>query len=219
MIEKPSYLTEQIIITKEHYAIGILWLFQLSAIIGISIGFQDWFIEKTPINLGIQVVLLFWVFQLSKLKEIVLFVLLFGLGMTAEIIGVATGFPFGTYSYGSNLGVKVSGVPFLIGCNWAVLVFCGAAIANKLFSNLWVKASFGGMLMVVLDLPMEILAPTFDFWEFAGEPPIENYLSWFLIGALMHLLFHLLKLKGSFNYSLHLYLAQFLFFSILAALL
>ena len=51
MIEKPSYLPDQIVIQKEHYAIGILWLFQFSAIVGIVLGFQDWFIEKTPLNL------------------------------------------------------------------------------------------------------------------------------------------------------------------------
>lgn len=216
MIEQPSYLPDQILIKKEHYAIGILWLFQISAIIGILLGFQDWFIEKTPLNLIIQVGLLVWVFTVKELKKISVFILFFSLGMTAEIIGVATGFPFGEYSYGENMGIKLMGVPLLIGCNWAVLVFCGAAIANRFFTSIWVKSVFGGLLMVLLDLPMEVVAPIFDFWEFVGQPPLENYFSWFLIGAILHLFFHLFKLKGNFAFSLHLYLAQFVFFATLA---
>ena len=219
MIEQPSYLPEQISIKKEHYAITVLWLFQISGVIGIMFGFQGWFIEKTPLNLMIQVALLVLVFPIKNAKQTFLLVLLFALGMTAEIVGVATGFPFGKYTYGNNLGFKFMEVPLLIGCNWAVLVFCGAAIANRLFSNIWIKSLFGGVLMVLLDIPMEILAPTFDFWEFASHAPIENYFSWFFIGAFMHFLFHSLHLKGNFSFSLNLYLAQFVFFTVLAFLL
>ncbi|MDA9312202.1 carotenoid biosynthesis protein [Vicingaceae bacterium] len=219
MIEKPSYLPDQIVIQKEHYAIGILWLFQFSAIVGIVLGFQDWFIEKTPLNLIIQIVLLLWIFPVKQMKQLLELSLLFALGMIAEIVGVATGFPFGEYTYGSNLGFKLMEVPVLIGCNWAVLVFCGAAIANRFFSSIWIKSFFGGALMVLLDLPMEVLAPTFDFWEFSGPVPFENYFSWFIIGALMHFVFHSLKLKGNFAFSLNLFLAQFVFFTVLAILL
>ena len=219
MIEKPRYLPEHILIQKEHYAIGILWLFQISAIVGVLLGFTDWFIGKTPLNLVIQVLLLVWVFPIKNAKNVFVLFLLFSMGMLAEIVGVATGFPFGEYAYGSNLGFKFMGVPLLIGCNWAVLVFCGAAVANRFFSSIWLKSIFGGALMVLLDLPMEVLAPAFDFWEFTGAAPFENYFSWFIIGALMHFIFHSLKLKGNFVFSLHLYLAQFVFFTVLAFLL
>lgn len=216
MIEKPRWLPEQIKINNEHYAIFIVWLFQISAIVGVYFGFLNWFISKTPLNLIIQVLLLFWVFPVRKNKQTLLFILLFCLGMIAEIVGVATGFPFGTYRYGANLGPKLLGVPLLIGCNWAVLVFIGGAIANRISSNLWIKAIIGGVFMIALDIPMEILAPTFDFWEFTPAPPIENYISWFVIGALMHIIFHVFKTKGSFAFSLNLLLAQFFFFTVLA---
>jgi len=219
MIEIPKYVPDQLLIKKEHYAIGLLWLFQISAILGIALGYQEWFIEKTPFNLILQVVLLIWVFPIKSKTYIFPFLLLFSMGMVAEIIGVATGLPFGEYSYGNNLGPKLMNVPLLIGCNWAVLVFCGAAIANRLFSNLWIKSIFGGTLMVLLDIPIEILAPSFDFWTFIGHPPVENYWSWLVIGAAMHFVFHSLKLKGNFSFSLQLYLAQFLFFAVLAFLL
>tara|TARA_B110000046_G_scaffold31498_1_gene33495 strand:+ start:39219 stop:39878 length:660 start_codon:yes stop_codon:yes gene_type:complete len=219
MIEQPGYLPEQVLIKKEHYAIGVLWLFQVSAVVGVMLGFQDWFIEKTPYNLILQVLLLVWVFPIKTAKNILVLFLLFSIGMAAEIVGVATGFPFGEYAYGSNLGVKFIGVPLLIGCNWALLVFCGASIANRLFSSIWIKSFFGGALMVLLDIPMEVLAPAFDFWEFKRSAPVENYLSWFVIGAILHFIFHSLRLKGNFLFSLHLYLAQFVFFAVLASLL
>jgi len=32
-------------------SILVIWLFVISALIGISLGFEDWFIPKTPLNL------------------------------------------------------------------------------------------------------------------------------------------------------------------------
>ena len=32
---------------KTSFAIGLIWLFNMTAIIGIGMGFQEWFIEKT----------------------------------------------------------------------------------------------------------------------------------------------------------------------------
>ena len=64
---------------RENWVIGsfIVWLFQISALIGISICFQDWFISKTPLNLTIHVALLFWIFPENLRKKLTLFVLLF----------------------------------------------------------------------------------------------------------------------------------------------
>ncbi len=39
--------------------------------------------------------------------------------MLSEIIGVNSALLFGDYSYGSVLGLKIGGVPVLIGVTWA----------------------------------------------------------------------------------------------------
>ena len=219
MIEQPKYLPDQIVITKTFWASFIVWLFQVSAIVGVYLGHQDWFIEKTPLNLAIQVVLLFWVFPIKGSKNTGLFLLLIFIGMLAECVGVATGFPFGIYSYGDNLGPKVLGVPILIGFNWAVLAFISGAVVNRVSDSIWIKSILAGLFLILLDIPMELLAPSFDFWAFQNEAPLENYVSWFLIGVTMQIIFQTFKVKGNFTFSINLLLAQLVFFVVLAFLL
>ena len=48
----------------------------------------------------------------------------FLLGFSVEYIGVKTGILFGEYSYGENLGLKLFGVPLIIGVNWVILYVC-----------------------------------------------------------------------------------------------
>ncbi|MGI8513363.1 MAG: carotenoid biosynthesis protein, partial [Solirubrobacteraceae bacterium] len=42
-------------------------------------------------------------------------------GFATELVGVATGRPFGHYHYGDGLGVKVGGVPLMAAAAWALL--------------------------------------------------------------------------------------------------
>ena len=127
---------------REKISIGLVWLFHLSAIIGISIGFETWFAAKTPLNLVLAFLLLVLNFSIDTSRKIWLSATFFAMGMLAEWIGVHQGFLFGTYSYGSNLGPKLDGVPFLIGVNWCILVLITGTIANyltnkdKIFSSL-----------------------------------------------------------------------------------
>ena len=109
--------------TTLNFAIGVIWLFHLSAMVGVTIGEVDWFIQKTPINLMLQSILLFLVFPIAKKYSFGLFVLMFCIGYGVEYIGVKYGIPFGEYSYGNNLGPKLGDVPLLSGTNWALLVF------------------------------------------------------------------------------------------------
>ncbi|NNK52972.1 MAG: hypothetical protein HKO97_00280, partial [Flavobacteriaceae bacterium] len=44
------------------WALWVIWIFHISALIGISLGFEAWFVAKTPVNLIISSILLFLVF-------------------------------------------------------------------------------------------------------------------------------------------------------------
>jgi len=44
-----------------------------------------------------------------------------GIGFAAELAGVATGRPFGTYAYSGKLGPRVRGVPLLAAAAWAMM--------------------------------------------------------------------------------------------------
>jgi bisanhydrobacterioruberin hydratase len=166
-------------------SITVLWLFHVSALIGILLGYDQWFVTKTPLNLLLcALAVVVCVFEHKKLLT-ALFIP-FALGLVAEWIGVHTGWPFGDYSYGENLGPKLGGVPLLIGVNWAILTFATAGIASEWASTRWAKAALAALLMTVLDIWMEPVAPLFDYWTFqGGEAPMLNYGGWLLVSFII----------------------------------
>ncbi|NER09117.1 putative membrane protein [Muriicola jejuensis] len=199
--------------TNTSWAIWVVWIFHISALIGISMGFETWFVSKTPINLLISSFLLFLVFPVDTAKKGILFAALWFFGMLAEWLGVSYGILFGSYSYGDNLGPKWNGVPFLIGINWALLSFITARIAQYISSNGIIQVIFAAFLMLVLDWFMEQSAPRFDFWEFdQGIVPLSNYVCWLGLALIFQLAIQRMKITGDLRFSAHLYAAQLVFF-------
>lgn len=194
-------------------AIFTVWLFHVSAIIGITLGNREWFISKTPLNLVICLLLFLWAYPLRSRKEFLAFAFFAAGGMFAEWLGVNYGLLFGTYQYGTNFGPKLDGVPILIGLYWALLTFITASICDYVGLNRWLKAILAAVLMVLLDFFMEHSAPLFDFWTFAGnDAPLENYITWFALGLIFQIVLRFMGIHGNKTYSLHLYIAQLLFF-------
>lgn len=127
------------LLTKQNIAIGLIWLFHVSGIVGIIYSDPTWFIQATPLNLLLSFVLLLINTHLNK-KTVFLLLLCFVTGMVAEIIGVKFGFLFGNYTYGEALGYKVMEVPLMIGVNWSILIFITGFIA-QFFQTLFGKES------------------------------------------------------------------------------
>lgn len=112
-----------------------------------------------------------------------------------ENLGVATGFPFGSYHYTDALGPKLLYVPLLIGpaylgvgyMAWVLgTVFVGdvkrGADACATFATPFIAA----FIMVLWDLSLDPAASTLGkwwIWEHGGGffgVPLTNYLGWFL---------------------------------------
>ena len=198
---------------KVWLSVGIIWLFHISAIIGISLGNLDWFIEKTPIKLGLSFFLFLLIYPIDNLKKIIALVLFFIGGMFAEWLGVNHQILFGEYTYGHNFGPKLDGVPYLIGAYWSLLTFITASILDYTSLSYRIKVIGAAGLMVLLDFFMEKSAPSFDFWNFTGGmPTLENYWTWFLLGILFQVTLKIFKIKGNKVFSLNLYIAQLCFF-------
>lgn len=195
-------------------SIIIIWLFHLSGLLGLLYIDKNLFASLTPLNLFISTTLLFVnQTKASRLKFFIVFMIFF-VGMLAEILGVQYGLIFGNYEYGNNLGLKLLGVPILIGFNWVVLtVICGS-ISEKIFNNSKVLAIiFGVVLMLILDLTLEPIAPVLDYWEFSGsKAPIQNYIGWGLTSLVTQWLYQYFYRNKEFIFSLNLFIAQFLFF-------
>lgn len=199
---------------KRFVSIVVLWAFQVAALIGISLGYFEWFISKTELNLIIIASLLAINSPLNSPKRIGFFISIFVSGFFLEWLGVNYGLFFGNYAYGENLGYKLGGVPLLIGINWAVLIMSCGAMVDKLKVHYIFKSILGAGLMVLLDFFIEVPAPVFDFWEFeGGEAPADNFAAWFIISFFMILGYQKLRVKGDFIFSCHLYTAQLIFFA------
>jgi putative membrane protein len=200
-------------ITRITGSIFVVWLFHISSLVGVSLGYQEWFISKTPLHLLVLAFLVIISYPIDTKAKALISGLFFVVGMFVEWLGVHSGVLFGEYVYGSNLGVMLDGVPLLIGVNWAVLTLITGSISNGLNAPIVVKALAGAGLMLFLDLFIEVAAPQLDYWTFVGGvAPLENYLMWFAVGFGLQLCYQLFKMKGDMRFSLHLYAAQLVFF-------
>jgi len=178
------------IINKNNISIFAIWLVTISGLIGIYLGHLDWFISKTPLNLILGATLLYWNFPPKNgVRSWMIWLIVYSIGMTVELIGVNTSLLFGNYHYGENLGIKIIGVPILIGINWVVLTFLTASISQRYIPNKWLAILTGSILMVVLDFFIEPIAPIFDFWSWeSGTAPFRNFVDWFVVSFLLQII-------------------------------
>ena len=136
-----------------------------------------------------------------------------------EAAGVNTGVIFGEYQYFTSLGPKVLATPLIIGINWLMLTYCSAAIMELLLKRsgnkigFALKATGGALLMLSYDFVVELVAPAMEMWEFSSSvPPIENYVMWFSLALLFHILLSIFKIKVSSKPASILFTVQVLFF-------
>ena len=195
-------------------SIIIIWLFHLSGLLGLLYIDKNLFASLTPLNLFISTTLLF-VNQTNatRMKFFIVFTIFF-VGMIAEILGVQYGLIFGNYEYGNNLGLKLLGVPILIGFNWVVLTIICGSISSKIFKKSKVLSIILGItLMLLIDITLEPIAPVLDYWEFSGsKAPLQNYIGWGITSLITQTLYQYFYKTKEFIFSINLFIAQFLFF-------
>ena len=202
--------------TTSKISVFIIWLFHLCGMVGISYGNKEFFLAFTPINLFISFVLLFVNQKQLESKELKAAFLIFFIGMISEILGVKYGLIFGDYVYLDNLGVKILGVPVLIGVNWIILTFITGSLSSFIFKNKYVSIFMGAILMIGLDLLIEPVAPLLGFWIFdLQKVPLQNYLGWFVIGMITQALFQFKIAEKELTFSTHLLIINAIFFAFL----
>ena len=167
-------------------SIFILWLINVSGFFGILSDQKEFFLSTSPYVLTLTFLLLILNHELSDKKSKIGLMLIFILGLITEILGVNYGLFFGEYSYGANLGPKIYGVPYVIGLNWVLLIIATGSLSDKLIKGKIInKILFASILMVLLDLLIEKIAPKLDYWEFDISPvPFSNYLWWFIFSII-----------------------------------
>lgn len=172
----------------------------------------------TPVNLLISLFLLLFASRLALgIRFLIYIVLAYIAGYSIELLGTQTGFPFGAYTYHHVLGYKLWDTPLLIGVNWLLLLLATRAVIDRFLNvTIWQGAIIGAFLMVALDILIEPVAVQFDFWTWdLNSIPLSNYISWWVIAFILHLLQRFLILKYNNPVAISLFIIQLLFFGIL----
>ncbi|MGB3774673.1 MAG: carotenoid biosynthesis protein [Leeuwenhoekiella sp.] len=214
---------------KYAIAVGISLLFHVSAIIGLLFtDYKDFFINNTPLNLIVSLILVFYTHQYINKAFWLFFIACSFAGVLFEIIGINTGLLFGNYEYSDIMGYKVLGVPVLLGTLWFTTMYCVGSLVFQSYE--WLKEKYdlniskkiephllsvsGAFAAVLLDYFLEPLAIKLNFWQWLpnGEIPFYNYVCWFFCSLLLQYLFINLDFNKRNKFAVYLYIIQFVFF-------
>jgi len=201
---------------KQLTLVLLLVIFYTVGIVGLALPeYRESFLSLSFFNLMLSFVLLvlgrnefstkFWIYLLFA----------FSIGMAVEWIGVHTGYLFGDYYYGENLGVLWYGVPLIIGINWVMLTIISSSVAKLIQINKYIQALIGAILMLVLDLLIEPFAIVSDYWYWEGEIPVSNFVTWFIIALFLQIIWFHFNLAEKNKVAVTLYILQLVFFIIL----
>ncbi len=138
-----------------------------------------------------------------------------GIGLAAEVLGVATGVPFGSYAYADSLGPKLAGVPLVVPLAWVMMTWpswvVGTALAARVparrrrtvawLVSAWALASWD------LFLDPQMVQAGHWAWRTGGGIsaavpgipgiPVSNYLGWLAVSLVLTGVLALFRLPGS----------------------
>lgn len=176
--------------TVENRFIAVIAIIYAVGIIGFVVpSLNSLFIWLTPVNI-VGTFVVAWIFHKKwEFNHLLMIAVIGVMGFFVEMAGIKTQAIFGSYYYGNTLGTKWQGVPFLIGLNWAALVFyTSSLLAGRIKSNLGVSF-LAAAIMTIYDYFLEPVAVKYDFWHWNTKHiPLQNYIAWFLVAFIMHLM-------------------------------
>ena len=175
------------------YAIGYAWGGQTTVVFGALAG------------------LLHAMGRLGSRTALGIFALSFTVSLGSELLGTATGLPFGVYGYTELLGYKIADlVPFNIPTSWFYMLYASLAISGRLLpakddsTSRWYWALIAGLVLTAWDVSMDPamvktrhwvwsipdLSSASAFSQFIGREmfygmPLTNWLGWLLTGIVV----------------------------------
>jgi len=201
----------------ESKILSVLRAWYLVGIVGFALPFSHkLFRFLTPLSL-LLLVSIFLLYHKNRDKKLwVVMSLIFLAGFGIEVAGVQTGKIFGVYEYGRTLGLKIAGVPLIIGINWVLMVYGGLALASLTGLGRILVSLLAALIMTGSDFFIEKFAIMSDMWSWQhSEPPLQNYISWLIISFCFCLLAYPTIAGHRRKVAIHGYLYQLAFFIIL----
>lgn len=122
-------------------------------------------------------------------------VLVSGLGLLAEVVGTATGVPFGCYEYAADrLGPVLLGVPLIVALAWTGGMYPVWVVAGMVSQRTASRIALGAVGAVGWDLFLDPQMVADAQWTWCdtdsglpglGQIPYTNYLGWFGVALVM----------------------------------
>ena len=178
-------------------SIWLLWIILTVLMVGgvASVGFMeekpkntDW---AAPTMLVIAAILVLIYFGIRSSAG-----LLIGgfIGFLSELVGVSTGYPYGSYQYTEVLGLSIGNVPIVLFAAWIIVLSLVCMILKLLGADTKVSIILAPILLVLLDLAIEPVATgSLGAWYWTEEikgyygVPISNFGGWLLVGFVAYL--------------------------------
>lgn len=110
------------------------------------------------------------------------------IGFGAELAGVATGRPFGHYSYSGRLGPRIGGVPVLAAAAWTMMASPAWSVAGLLTRRRAARAAVAAGALTAWDVALDPRMVRDGYWTWPGggryeDVPASNFLGWFVVGG------------------------------------
>jgi uncharacterized membrane protein len=109
-------------------------------------------------------------------------------GVAAELLGTATGKPFGRYRYTERLGRRFRGVPLAAGAAWAMMARPAWTVGGLLAPGPVARVGASAAALCAWDVFLDPRMVRDGYWEWQSggryeDVPASNYLGWLLTGA------------------------------------
>lgn len=163
---------------------GLLWAGGVSSYLFMG-GPPDDVAWTAPMYLTVAAILL--IAYAPRSERIVLLVAgLIGFGV--EVLGTATGFPFGVYEYTAVLFPKLFNVPLVLAAAWLLLF---AYVRQMRVRCPWRAALWLTAIDLIID---PLAADTLNFWSWVEgglyyDIPWTNFAGWYLVSLLLFAIF------------------------------
>jgi uncharacterized membrane protein len=117
-----------------------------------------------------------------------------GGGLGAEAVGVATGLPFGVYSYTGTLGAEVLGVPVVVPLAWVMMAWPALVVGRALGRGPVRVVLVGAVALAAWDLFLDPQMVDAGHWVWDDPTPalplvpgipLSNYAGWLVVSLAM----------------------------------
>jgi uncharacterized membrane protein len=115
-------------------------------------------------------------------------------GFAVEALGVATGWPFGTYAYSGDLGPELAGVPLVIPLAWTWMAWPAWLAAVRLTRSAPARVALAGVGLAAWDVFLDPQMVAEGYWTWAGpslalpgvpDVPLSNFAGWLAVAVAM----------------------------------